>query len=106
MRYKLTIAYDGTHYSGWQVQENAVSIQALIQKSLETALRHPCSLTGSGRTDAGAHACGQTAHFDSEAEIDLSRLRNSLNALLPLDIRILQIEPVPISFSRPLQREL
>ncbi|MES2273931.1 MAG: tRNA pseudouridine(38-40) synthase TruA [Chlamydiota bacterium] len=94
MRYKLTIAYDGTHYSGWQVQENAISIQRVVQKFLEVVLRHPCSLTGSGRTDAGVHARGQTAHFDTDAPIRLSSLRHSLNALLPLDIRILQIDEV------------
>ena len=98
MRYKLTIAYDGTNYSGWQVQENAISIQSLIQKSLQTVLRHPLDLTGSGRTDAGVHANGQTAHFDTDISIDLSRLLLSLNALLPSDIRILQIDPVPSDF--------
>ena len=64
-RYKLTIAYDGTPYCGWQVQENGLSIQSLIQKALQTVLRHPLDLTGSGRTDAGVHARGQTAHFDT-----------------------------------------
>ncbi len=97
-RYKLTIAYDGTRYLGWQVQETGDSIQSLTQKALETALRHPIQLTGSGRTDAGVHARGQTAHFDTDLPIDLSRLRISLNALLPEDIRILQIESVPDSF--------
>lgn len=93
MRYKLTIAYDGTNYSGWQVQKNGQSIQSLIQKALITALRHPLDLTGSGRTDAGVHAHGQTAHFDTDTHFDPSRLRISLNALLPPDIRIFQIEP-------------
>ncbi len=98
MRYKLTIAYDGTHYSGWQVQENAQSIQALIQKSLETALRHPLDLTGSGRTDAGVHAKGQAAHFDTDVPFEAPRLRASLNALLPSDIRVFEIEPVDADF--------
>jgi tRNA pseudouridine38-40 synthase len=98
MRYKLTIAYDGTHYAGWQVQANAVSIQALIQQGLKTVLRHPVDLTGSGRTDAGVHAQGQTAHFDSEIDLDLHRLRISLNALLPPDIRIGKVEKVDADF--------
>ncbi len=92
MRYKLTIAYDGTHYSGWQVQENAQSIQPLIQNALQTVLRHPLDLSGSGRTDAGVHAQGQTAHFDTPQSISSSKLRFSLNALLPPDIRIRQVE--------------
>lgn len=96
MRYKLTIAYDGTHYCGWQVQANGTSIQSLVQKALETALRHPTDLTGSGRTDAGVHARGQTAHFDTDQ--DTSRLILSLNALLPPDIRIFRIDPVSSDF--------
>jgi tRNA pseudouridine38-40 synthase len=92
MRYKLTIAYDGTAYSGWQVQPNGRAIQTLIQRALETVLRAPTDLTGSGRTDAGVHARGQTAHFDTAQEIEPHRLRLSLNALLPYDIRILQID--------------
>ncbi len=98
MRHKITITYDGTHYCGWQVQENAQSIQALVQKALITALRHPLDLTGSSRTDSGVHAHGQIAHFDTDTPFDPARLRISLNALLPPDIRILQIDPVPSDF--------
>lgn len=98
MRYKLTISYDGTSYAGWQVQKNGTAIQPLIQKALETILRHPLSLTGSSRTDAGVHAQGQTAHFDTEVLFDLKRMLISLNALLPLDIRVLDIEEVSPSF--------
>ena len=98
MRYKLTIAYDGTAYCGWQVQPNGIAIQPLIQMALSTLLRAPTDLTGSGRTDAGVHARGQTAHFDSSQPIDLSRIRHSLNALLPPDIRILQIDSAEPSF--------
>jgi tRNA pseudouridine38-40 synthase len=98
MRYKLTIAYDGTNYSGWQVQENATSIQALVQEALQTALRHPLDLTGAGRTDAGVHAKGQTAHFDTDVSTHPSRLLLSLNALLPPDIRIMQMEQVEATF--------
>jgi tRNA pseudouridine38-40 synthase len=98
MRYKLLIAYDGTHYSGWQVQKGQTSIQALIQAALQTALRHPLDLTGSGRTDAGVHALGQTAHFDTEEFFEHALLRASLNALLPADIRIKDIVPVAPDF--------
>lgn len=98
MRYKLTLSYDGTNYSGWQVQKNAPSIQPLIQKALATVLRHPVDLTGSSRTDSGVHAQGQTAHFDSDLSFDPTRLCISLNALLPSDIRILQIDPTTTDF--------
>ncbi len=97
-KFKMTIAYDGTRYGGWQVQPNATTIQELIQKSLETIFRKQTFATGSGRTDAGVHALGQTAHFHAPAECDLLRVRRSLNALLPHDIRILDIEPVDESF--------
>jgi len=98
MRFKLTISYDGTIYCGWQVQANGTSIQTLVQKAIETILRHPIFLTGAGRTDAGVHALGQTAHFDTSVSIDPHLLRYSANALLPPDIRIVQIERVPDDF--------
>ncbi len=98
MRIKLTIAYDGTLYCGWQVQANATSIQTIVQGTIETILRHPIALTGAGRTDSGVHALGQTAHFDTDALIDLDRMRYSANALLPLDIRIVKIESAADDF--------
>ncbi len=97
-RYKLIISYDGTKFCGWQVQQNQTAIQPLVQKTLETVLRHPIDLTGSGRTDSGVHALGQTAHFDSSVSIDLKKILLSLNALLPSDIRIRSIEPVDQTF--------
>lgn len=98
MRYKLTFSYDGSNYSGWQVQKNAAAIQPIVQKALQTALRHPLNLTGAGRTDAGVHAHGQTAHFDTEVIFDAKKLLLSLNALLPLDIRIFQIDSAAPDF--------
>lgn len=96
-KYKLTIAYDGTSYGGWQVQPNATSIQALIQQALSTVLRTPTGLTGSGRTDAGVHAMGQTAHFVHDNPL-LPNTLFSLNGILPKEIRILSLEEVPDSF--------
>lgn len=98
-RHKITIAYDGTAYCGWQVQKGEKkSIQSLVQGALQTVLRHPLDLSGSGRTDAGVHAQGQTAHFDTEVIFDPGKLRLSLNALLPPDIRILQCETAAPDF--------
>lgn len=96
--YKLTIAYDGTEYSGWQIQPNASSIQEHIQGAIKLYLRHDVALIGSGRTDAGVHAAGQVAHFKSEEEIDIHRFHRSLNGMLPRDIRILQVEQAPPDF--------
>lgn len=96
--YKMVIAYDGTQYSGWQIQLNATSIQALLQEAIKTLLRHEVVVIGSGRTDAGVHALGQVAHFKCYQSIDLFRFSRSLNALLPNDIRILHIEQVPLTF--------
>lgn len=98
MKYKLTLAYDGTHYGGWQLQPNAPSIQASLEQALSTSLREPTSVTGAGRTDAGVHARGQVAHFSSPVPLDCFRLHGSLNGLLPPDIRVLALEPVLDTF--------
>jgi tRNA pseudouridine38-40 synthase len=96
--YKLTIAYDGTCYSGWQIQPNATSIQEIIQKALSTFTKEKISLIGSGRTDAGVHAVGQVAHFRSTQKFDPEKLLKALNGMLPVDIRILKVEEEKNSF--------
>ena len=97
-KYRLTVAYDGTEYGGWQVQPNAVSIQSLIELSLSTILRVPTSIFGSGRTDAGVHACGQIAHFLSDKPIAIEKTLASLNGMLPPAIRILSLEEAASDF--------
>jgi tRNA pseudouridine38-40 synthase len=96
--YKMTIAYDGTGYGGWQSQNNAPSIQTLVQDALSILLRMRTTLQASGRTDAGVHALGQVAHFKHPAILYPSKILYSLNALLPLDIRILALELAPAHF--------
>lgn len=96
--FKLTIAYDGTLYHGWQVQPNGVSIQELIEKALYTITHETIRVIGAGRTDAGVHALGQVAHFSTSKVITPYRLQGSLNGLLPKDIRILQVEEVDDAF--------
>ncbi|MBA2728732.1 MAG: tRNA pseudouridine(38-40) synthase TruA [Parachlamydiaceae bacterium] len=99
--YKMLIAFDGTNYSGWQVQPNGISIQGLIQKALKVLVKEDVVIHGSGRTDAGVHAIGQIAHFKCHAPLDLFRFLQSLNALLPPDIRVQQMEETsPIFHSR------
>ena len=97
-KFKITIAYDGTRFGGWQVQPNSISIQALIEEALKTALRKDIAVTGAGRTDAGVHARGQVAHFEAPSTIDLALLYRSLNGILPEEIRILSIEPISSDF--------
>lgn len=96
--YKMTIAYDGTRYSGWQIQPNGSSIQAHIQNALQTLLKEPIPIVGSGRTDAGVHALGQVAHFSTSQNIEVKKLLFSLNSLLPHDIRIKELAVAPSDF--------
>lgn len=96
--YKLTIAYDGTNYAGWQVQNTGLGIQEVIQKPLSQLLKGKTDLTGSGRTDAGVHALGQTAHFHTEKPLDIFRFHYALNSLLPNDIRIVEMEEISLDF--------
>lgn len=97
-KYKLIILYDGTHYSGWQIQPRGRSIQQTLQEAISTILRCPTPLIGSGRTDAGVHAYGQVAHFKHESPIDLYKFFHSLNGLIPHDIRVKSVEPVGLDF--------
>lgn len=96
--YKMLVAYDGTDYGGWQIQPNAKTIQEVLQNAVQTITRHPVTVIGSGRTDAGVHATGQTANFTTPGELDLYRFLGSLNALLPHSIRILHIEKTESEF--------
>ncbi len=97
--FKLTIQYDGTNYSGWQIQENSSTIQQKITDAVEVILKEKVNLIGSGRTDAGVHAAGQTANFKTEKNFDLSKFRYSLNSILPSDISILKIEEAAANFN-------
>ncbi|MBZ0180791.1 MAG: tRNA pseudouridine(38-40) synthase TruA [Melioribacteraceae bacterium] len=96
--YKLVIQYDGTNYAGWQMQENAETIQQRISDSVEIILKEQINLTGSGRTDAGVHALGQTANFKIDAPIDIGKFKHSLNGILPEDISILECSEVGVNF--------
>jgi len=88
MRVLLTIEYDGTKYAGWQRQNNAMSIQQILEEAIEHAMGQQVSVTGAGRTDSGVHALGQCAHFDIETTIPADKIAFALNLVLPEDIRI------------------
>lgn len=96
--YKLIVQYDGTDYAGWQVQDNAVTIQQKIIDSIEVITKEKVNLIGSGRTDTGVHAFGQTANFKLEKELNIHKFKYSLNSLLPKDISIRTISEVNPDF--------
>lgn len=97
-KYKVTLAYDGTHYHGWQIQSNGIAIQEILQTKIQQVTQTDTHLIGAGRTDTGVHAKGQVAHFVVKAPLNLFRLQHALNRLLPADIRIAEIVEVPITF--------
>ncbi len=99
MNYKLQLMYDGTHYSGWQRQQNVVTIQGELENALSIVTREEVSTVGVSRTDAGVHAARFTANVHLENKIDSYRLFRGTNALLPEDIRLLSAEPCDEDFN-------
>jgi tRNA pseudouridine38-40 synthase len=98
-RFKLTIEYAGTRYSGWQIQKNAKTIQGEIDRAVRTVTkRRDFELYGSGRTDAGVHAAGQVAHLDVSTPLGPAALVLRLNDELPSDINIVSATIVPHRF--------
>jgi tRNA pseudouridine38-40 synthase len=96
--WKIVIAYDGTDYSGWQVQPGELTIQGEIQAALHRVTGESPLPQGSGRTDAGVHALGQVASFALQAPIPAGNLRRALNRTLPDAIRIVEAEHAPEQF--------
>ncbi len=96
--FKLTISYDGTDYHGWQRQPNRVTIQGKLEDVLMRILGEKINLQAAGRTDAGVHALGQVASFRANCRLSETELLRALNAMLPFDIRILQVERVNPGF--------
>ncbi|QKG54360.1 tRNA pseudouridine(38-40) synthase TruA [Hymenobacter sp. BRD67] len=96
MRYFIHLAYDGTAYSGWQVQPGVPTVQEAINTALSNVLRQPVRTQGSGRTDAGVHASHQVAHFEADfpPEMTLDLLRYRLNRALPPDVQVFRIHEV------------
>lgn len=97
-RFRLTIEYDGTAYCGWQRQINGPSVQETLEQALCTLTQERVSVTGSSRTDAGVHALGLCAHFDSATRIPAQKLAFALNTLLPPDIRVRESSLAPEGF--------
>ncbi len=96
--YRLKIQYDGTNYSGWQVQPNVPTVQGEIIKAIKIITGTDVNLIGSGRTDSGVHALGQVANFKIEHELNKLKFVHSLNSLLKHDIAVTEFEEVPLEF--------
>jgi tRNA pseudouridine38-40 synthase len=98
-RYKLTIEYDGTPFSGWQIQDTAPTVQGALEAAVKAISGEDVRVNGAGRTDAGVHALGQVAHCDIAKHFAPGRLRDGLNAhLRPNPIGVLSAEIVPETF--------
>lgn len=97
-RIKLTIAYDGTNYCGWQVQPNGITIEEVLNKALKKLTGEDILVIGASRTDSGVHAMGNVAVFDTETTIPAEKIAVALNQRLPEDIVITKSEEVPEDF--------
>ena len=98
-RFKLTIEYDGTRYSGWQMQKGGKSIQGEIYDACSELFgTENIDLFGAGRTDSGVHAIGQVAHLEAQTDLPLIRIKYGINDRLPPDICILNVEEADPEF--------
>jgi tRNA pseudouridine38-40 synthase len=95
---KITLEYDGTDYAGWQVQPDAATVQGAVEEALQKILKEPARVHGAGRTDAGVHAAGQVAHFETSSRMTAGEFARALNSLLPDDVRVLAAEEAPAGF--------
>jgi tRNA pseudouridine38-40 synthase len=95
---KLTLEYDGTDFSGWQLQPGERTLQGEIEAALTRLVKRPIRVTGAGRTDAGVHALGQVASFELHENIPLKAFREGMNAILPPDIAVREVEEMPEGF--------
>jgi tRNA pseudouridine38-40 synthase len=97
-RIKLTLEYDGTHYVGWQLQENGPSLQGRLQRALAELLGQSITVVAAGRTDSGVHALGQVVHFDAPRSLPMKAYWMGLSGMLPDDIAVVAAEEVAPEF--------
>src|SRR4029453_7373793 len=95
---KITLQYDGTNYVGWQRQAAGTSIQGLLEDALAPISGSPLTGHGAGRTDAGVHALAQVASVSFPGAHESSVLARALNAVLPIDVRVLAVDDMPVDF--------
>ena len=94
-RIRLTVAYDGTGYCGWQVQPNGITVEEVLNAALSQLTGEEIKVIGASRTDAGVHAEGNVAVFDTKTGIPPERIAYAVNRLLPEDIVVVKSEEVP-----------
>ena len=97
-RLLLALEYDGTDFCGWQVQDGGRSVQGVVEEAIAKITQESVRISGAGRTDAGVHAQGQCAHFDTQTRLAPLELRRALNAVLPDDVAVARALPVPPDF--------
>ena len=97
-RFRITVAYDGTAYAGWQVQPGLQTVQQALEEAILATCGHEVKLHGSGRTDRGVHARGQVAHFDADTRMGAKSMMLALNSRIPPDIRVVAADIVPEDF--------
>lgn len=99
MRYKVILSYDGSSFSGWQIQSGSATVQECLQKALSTLLKEKIQVTGAGRTDSKVNAINYIAHFDSaDQNLNASAIGYKINAILPLGIKVHNIVPADPEF--------
>lgn len=95
---RVTLAYDGTDFFGWQIQRKGRTIQGEIEKALSKMHKTPVAITGAGRTDSGVHARGQVFNFYTHLDIPLDKWKTAMNSVFPKDLRVLKVEEVDSEF--------
>ena len=97
-RIHLIVEYDGTNYASWQRQSNAMTVQEKLERAVLRLTGEEVCVSGASRTDAGVHALGQSAHFDTQSRIPAEKFSFALNTMLPPDIRVVRSEEVSMAF--------
>ena len=97
-RIKCVVKYDGTNFSGFQIQNNMRTIQSELEKALSIINKKDISIVGSGRTDAKVHSRGQVIHFDTDIKMSVIQWKKAINSLLPSDVYISEVEQVDNDF--------
>ena len=96
---KIVLQYMGTNYHGWQIQDNASSVQQVLEEKFSIILNESVRIIGAGRTDAGVHALAQVANFKTANPLDIRKIFRGVNSLLPDDIAILEMDEVDLQFN-------
>ena len=97
-RVKLIVSYDGTNYCGWQIQQNGITVEEVLNKTISELVGEEIAVIGASRTDSGVHAMGNVAVFDTESQIPSEKMSFALNQRLPEDIRIQSSCEVPLDW--------